>query len=127
MNIVLTVVFVLLALLVLWQWKMASKARAMEGTPAPDTSTVDEGVEGPSKVYFFHATHCRPCKSIMPLVDDLRRDFPNLIKLEVSDNIALARAFRVAGTPSFIAVRDGLIAEVKLGLTDEQWLRNHLA
>jgi thiol-disulfide isomerase/thioredoxin len=127
MNIVLIVVFVLLGLLVVWQWKMAQKARDLEGSEAPDTSAVDGAIDARAKVYFFHATHCRPCKSMMPLVDELRQDFPNLIKLEVGENIALARAFRIAGTPSFIAVRDGLIEEVKLGMTDEDWLRGHLA
>ncbi len=127
MNIVLTIVFVLLGLLVVWQWRMAQNARGMQGRPAPDTQDVDGQIDTPARVYFFHATHCRPCKSMMPLVDQIGAEFPNLIKLEVSQNIALARAFRIAGTPSFIAVRDGLIREVKLGLADEDWLRRHLA
>jgi len=127
MNIVLTIVFVLLGLLVVWQWRMSQKARDMQGSPAPDTREVDGHIDTPARVYFFHATHCRPCKSMMPLVDEISAEFPNLIKLEVSQHIGLARAFRIAGTPSFIAVRDGLISEVKLGLTDEDWLRSHLA
>lgn len=127
MNILLTIVFILLGLLVFWQWRMAGKARDIEGSPAPDTSSVDGELTAPARVYFFHASNCRPCKQMMPLVDELGHDFPNLIKVEISQNIGLARAFRVVGTPSFIAVRDGLVSEVRLGAADPDWLRRHLA
>ena len=126
MNIILAIVFILLAMLVLWQWRAGQKVREMQGQSAPDTSSVDGDLENSRKVYFFHATHCKPCKSIMPMVDEIQQDHPNLIKLEVGENVSLARAFKLAGTPSFYAVRNGVIDEVKLGPTDEQWLRSHL-
>ena len=126
MNTLLIVIFTLLGLLILWQWCAGQKAMGMQGQSAPDTSAVDQGIQARRKVYFFHAVHCKPCKSMMPLIDELRRDFPNLIKLDVSENIQLARSFKLAGTPSFFAVNDGVIESVKLGPTDEQWLRAHL-
>ena len=62
------------------------------GEAAPDTRSVDGDVDSTSKVYFFHARHCRPCKSIMPLVDGLREDFPNLIKIEIGEHMQLIPA-----------------------------------
>lgn len=126
MNTVLIIVFILLALLVIWQWRVGQRVKGMQGQSAPDTSSVDGDLDTARKVYYFHATHCKPCKSVMPLVDKIRQDHPNLIKLEVSENIALARAFKLAGTPSFYAVRNGVIQAVKLGIADEQWLRSYL-
>ena len=126
MNTLLFVVFIFFAFLIVWQWRAGQRARSMEGQVAPDTSSVDQSIENPRRVYFFHAVHCKPCKSMMPLVDDLHQHFPNLIKLDISDHFNLARLFRIAGTPTFIAVNDGIIESVKLGPVDEQWLRQHL-
>lgn len=126
MNIVLVIVLIVLGLLVIWQWRGAQQARAMQGQPAPDTRKVDKAITSPKKVYFFHAAGCRPCQQIMPMVERVRRNNPNLIPLEVSEHIQLARQFRLAGTPSFFAVNNGVIEEVKLGATDEAWLLRHL-
>lgn len=126
MDVFLLIALVVIALMLFMQFRSGSKAKAIEGLAAPDTSEVDAGETTKQKVYFFHATHCRPCKSIMPLVDQIRKDHPNLVKVDVSQHIDLARQFKLAGTPSFYAVDDGKIVKVKLGLTDEQWLRSHL-
>jgi thiol-disulfide isomerase/thioredoxin len=126
MDIFLVIALMAVALIVFIQLRSSGKARAMQGMPAPDTREVDGDVTAKKKVYFFHATHCSPCKSIMPLVDEIRKDHPNLIKVEVSEHSQLARAFKLAGTPSFFAVDDGNIMQVKLGLSDEKWLRYYL-
>ncbi len=110
----------------IWQWLGMRKAQQSVGQPAPDTSSVDDGVDADKKVYFLHAHHCRPCRAIEPLVDQLRAQHPNLIKVEIGEHLALARAFRVAGTPSFIAVEKGVIRAVKLGAVNEAWLLQHL-
>jgi len=56
----------------------------------------------------------------------LQEKHPNLIKVEISEHIPLARAFQVAGTPSFIAVEKGFIRKVKLGSVSEDWLLQNL-
>jgi len=121
------ILFVLfMALVFIWQWRSQKKAQQMVGRNAPDTATVDGGNTAPKKVYFFHAHHCRPCRAIEPLVDQVRLQNPNLIKIEISEHIELARAFQVAGTPSFVAVENGVIRAVKLGAVNEKWLLNNL-
>ena len=126
MDIYLVIALMAVALIVFIQLRTSGKVRGMQGMPAPDTSEVDDGIDAKKKVYFFHATHCSPCKSIMPLVDEIRKDHPNLIKVEVSEHRQLAREFKLAGTPSFFAVDEGKIRQIKLGMTNEQWLRFHL-
>ena len=119
--------FVLLMLVVfIWQWRSQRKAQQMVDRKAPDTSTVDSDIDASKKVYFFHARHCRPCRAIEPLVDKVRAQHPNLIKIEISEHIELARSFQVAGTPSFIAVDDGIVKAVRLGTVNQQWLNSQL-
>jgi len=126
MKIIAILVTLLMVAFFIWQWRSMRKAQQTVGQAAPDTSSVDGAVDATRKVYFMHARHCRPCRAIEPLVDQLRTQHPNLIKLEISEHMALARAFRVAGTPSFIAVQNGTISAVKLGAVSEDWLLQHL-
>ena len=63
----------------------------------------------------------------MPLVDSLREEFPNLIKVDVAENMDLARSFGIAATPSFIVVNSGVVSEVKLGGVSASWLRERLS
>ncbi len=114
------------ALILLWQLKTLRHAKRREGQMAPNTNAVDAGIGMSNRVYFFHATHCGPCRSVMPLVDRLDQNHPNLIKVGVAVYPELARYFGIAATPNFITVAEGRIREVKLGARSESWLRARL-
>jgi thiol-disulfide isomerase/thioredoxin len=124
---IVSIIIVATALILYGQWRALRRAKRCEGLAAPDTSAVDAGVIADKRVYFFHAAHCGPCKAISPLVDSLHEEFPNLVKVDVAENIDLAQAFGIAATPSFIAVCDGVVSEVKLGGVSASWLRERLS
>jgi len=63
---------------------------------------------------------------VTPVVDRLRSSYRNLIKVDVAENQALARAFGVAATPSFLLVEDGLIRQVRIGGLNETRLKQML-
>ena len=92
----------------------------------PDTTAVDGGIGTSNRVYFFHASYCRPCHSMIPLVDGLRRGYPNLIKVDVAAYPELARDFGITAIPSFITVTDGRTQGVRHGAQSESWLRARL-
>jgi thiol-disulfide isomerase/thioredoxin len=120
-------ILAVVALLLLGQWLVLRRARRAEGQPAPDTSAVDQGIDAPRRVYYFYSAHCGPCRAIAPLIDRLREEYPNLIKVDVPVHLELARDFGIAATPSFIVVVEGMVSEVKLGGVSEAWLREKLA
>lgn len=126
MDIFLLAALMVVAFILFMKVRAHSRAKGLQGLPAPDTSEVDAGDTSTPKVYFFHAAGCSHCKAMMPLVDEVSKDHPNLIKVDVGEHMELARQFKLAGTPSFFAVDDGKIRAVKLGMTSEQWLRSHL-
>lgn len=96
---------------------MRRLGRRAEGRAAPDTSAVDADVAPESlRVYDFHAPHCGPCRSMTPLLDELRASPPNLIKVDVSQAPELARGFGIVATPSFAVVDGGMIQRVSLGV-----------
>jgi len=106
----------LIALIVGAQLLMWIRAKRSVGNAAPDTSAID----GPAaadkrRIYYFYSASCGPCRAIKPMVEKLRQAHRNLIPVDVSQNIELARKFGIAGTPSFILVVDGQIDKVLLG------------
>lgn len=105
-----------IALLFLMQFLALGRARQSEGMTAPDTAAVDGAAHAnPRRVYYFHATHCSPCRAMTPVVDRLRETHHNLIKVNVAETPELTRGFGIATTPSFVRVVAGVIRQIKLG------------
>lgn len=91
-----------------------------EGRAAPDTRAFDGDARPQSlRVYYFYAPHCGPCRSMTPLIDELRASYPNLIKVDVSHAPEVAQGFYVVATPSFAVVDRGVIQRVFLGVSNK--------
>ncbi|MEJ2397276.1 MAG: thioredoxin family protein [Gammaproteobacteria bacterium] len=108
------------------KWLAQYQSRKKLGRQAPDTSEVDGSTQAAHKLYYFHAPYCSPCQAMMPMIDSLKRDFPNLIKIDITQHESLAQAFGVSATPVFMVVDDGQINEVKVGSVRESWIRQRL-
>ena len=110
----------------LMKWAAVRKVRQHMGSDAPDTSAVDGAIRSSRRVYYFHAAYCGPCKTLLPFIDELRQAHPNLIKVDVEQYAALAQAFGVSATPSFIVVTENRVTEAKIGSPSKTWIRNTL-
>jgi len=109
------------------KWLATREAAQHLGKPVPDTSMVDGGSPAnPTRVYYFHAPYCGPCQTMMPMIDALRTEYPNLIKVDVTDHPAVAQAFGVSATPAFIVIRQNAVSEVKMGTRNIAWLKQRL-
>jgi thioredoxin 1 len=65
----------------------------------------------PTLVDFF-ATWCGPCKAMAPVLDQLKKEVGEevrVLKIDVDKNQKVAAQFQVRGVPTFVLFKDGKI------------------
>lgn len=66
----------------------------------------------------FWAPWCAPCKAFAPIFESMAEKFPEILfaKVNTDDEQELAKQFEVRSIPTLLAVKDGTIVKVHLGV-----------
>jgi len=68
------------------------------------------------------APWCPPCRSMMPLVEDLSeevKDKVEVVKLDAQDEPELAQLLNVSALPTFLLFKDGQLVDSNIGATSK--------
>ena len=77
----------------------------------------------------FYADWCGPCQMLSPIVDEVaeERDDIKVGKINVDEQMELAREFAVASIPTILVIKNGEVAYRAVGLQSEEELQKALA
>jgi thioredoxin 1 len=95
------------------QWK-AEEVRKLvgDGVLTLTEHTFDEEIKGASEAVLvdFWAEWCGPCKMIAPILDEIAQDHRDKLrigKINIDENLELARRFDVMSIPTLILFKEG--------------------
>ncbi len=94
----------------------------------------DELLKGDKPVVCdFFATWCGPCKMLAPVMEEVSKDFSDkavFVKVDIDENIELARRYGIMSIPLVVVFKNGEEAAKSLGYTSKsetkEFLENNL-
>ncbi|WP_343154774.1 thioredoxin [Buchnera aphidicola (Pseudoregma panicola)] len=75
----------------------------------------------------FWANWCSPCKILMPILEDLSKEYINKIKIgkvDVEKNNYISKKYFIKSIPTLILFKNGIIKETKIGSISKSQLKN---
>lgn len=65
----------------------------------------------------FYADWCGPCKMVAPIIHEIAEEREDIVvgKINVDDQIELARAFNVTSIPMLAVIKDGKVVRSEVG------------
>ncbi|MEE9444540.1 MAG: thioredoxin family protein [Cocleimonas sp.] len=114
--------FVLLAMVLLvWQLYPLIKIKSAQGKLAPSLSTLlsKEQREHSTILLYFMSPQCGLCQNITPIVDKLSMIRSDIIRIDLTENMIIAKDLGVRATPAFVLIHEGVVEKVKLGALAE--------
>ncbi len=77
----------------------------------------------------FWGTHCRPCKTIAPMIEELAKEYTGrakIVKVNVEESPEIASRYKVIGVPTIMFFKDGNIVDQIVGVVPKEQLKSKL-
>lgn len=91
-----------------------------------NTSSFNELINSGTVLVDFYATWCGPCKMLSPVLETIK-DKIQIIKIDIDQNMDLARSYGVMSVPTLIIFKKGMPYKTSTGFMAkeqlEEWLK----
>jgi len=118
--IVLSVVAMVIGLQLFWRHKALQSKGHSTSALKKALPELDEQAAG---LVFCYSPSCAPCKRMLPAIDELAAQTPNIHKLDISQHMDLAREIGIRATPTTLLIDKGSVRRVILGAKNLSSLR----
>jgi len=128
-----TFVYIIIGIVVLFfgmQFLMIFSAKRAKGTKISGLKGNLKILEknGAKGIVYFYSPSCRACKMQTPIIKSLQRAYINIFDVDISRDMDTARIFGIRATPTTLAIKNGVIDQVYVGVKQqdifEKFLRN---
>lgn len=124
-----TIILILISAFVLKQVYLVIKSKRKAGKPVPFdklSEHITNQIKNKNGLLYFFSPVCHSCKTQTPVIEKLKTEFPNIISVDISKDMATARAFSIMGTPAIVFVSNNIVNSIHLGVKPENFIRNKL-
>jgi thioredoxin 1 len=80
--------------------------------------------KGDRLLLYFYTPACGACKSMTPVIDEMKKDNNNIYKINLTRDYEIGKIFGVMGTPATILVNQSKIDQYFLGARSGNFLQN---
>jgi thioredoxin 1 len=77
---------------------------------------------GERMLLYFYSPTCGACKSMTPLIDEMKKDKNNIYKINLAQDREIGSVFGIMGTPATIVVENSRIDQFYLGARSKKFL-----
>lgn len=76
---------------------------------------VANNVKNKKALIYFYTKTCRVCKQQKPIIEDLKNESLNIVEIDISENLPLAKELSIMGAPTTLLVKNNTIKDVLVG------------
>lgn len=77
----------------------------------------------------FWGTHCRPCKLIAPIIEELAEEYigrAKIVKVNTDENPEIASRYKLIGVPTIMFFKDGNVVDQLVGVVPKGQIKAKL-
>jgi len=128
-DLLLIIVIILVSLFITIQLWAYIKSKKLAGKKIPfdeiDEEIAEEIKDKTGLIYFF-SPRCHNCKIQSPIIEDIKKSYKNIISIDASKNINIARTFNIMGTPSILIFSGNKIMGYFVGIKKKLFIEKQL-
>lgn len=129
MSTFLIIIAVLISILLLYNIYLLLSSKRSVGSPIlfdKIDNELAERIKDRKGLLYFYSNSCSNCKVQTPIIEKLSKNYESIIKIDTTQNLQTAKAFKVMGIPSLVFFGSNKILGYYIGTKKESFITEKL-